>query len=91
MCCDRTCGLHCRACVCNSRGMLVYVAFFGEYDAPYPIGVYDTLARAMQACIDSKPTYNTDICVYDIGTGKLTTIFDYDVQTETFLENNNVI
>lgn len=71
--------------------MLVYVAFYGEYDAPYPIGVYDTLARAIQALIDSKPTFNTDVCVYDTNTGKIVTIFDYDVQTESFLENNNAI
>lgn len=64
--------------------MDVYAAFYGEYEESYPIGVYDTLTKAKEAVLTSKPTCNTEVIMYDTTTGKPTTTYYYFVHDGTW-------
>jgi hypothetical protein len=60
-----------------SKETLVYVAQYGEYDMPTPIGVFNNLVAAQMAILMSKPSYDTCVEVFDTETGKLVGHYDY--------------
>lgn len=66
--------------------MYAYAAFYGEYDESYPIGIYNTLAKAKQALIDSNPTYNTEVIKYNLTDGTAVTTYYYSVRNKTFTQ-----
>jgi len=59
-----------------------YVAFYGEYEAPYPIGVYDTLEKAKKAVTDHNHKYNTEVIEYNLITGESLGLYIYYIQTK---------
>jgi hypothetical protein len=63
--------------------MKVYAAFYGEYEEAYPIGIFDSVEKAMQAVVNSKPSYNTEVYGYDTETGKVVETFHAEVPHRT--------
>ena len=50
--------------------MLVYVALEGEYEAYMPLGVFGSLEAAKKCVDNSKPSYNTEVAVFDTISGQ---------------------
>lgn len=46
-----------------------FAAFYGEYEEPHPIGIYDSLDKAKEAVEKSNPNYDTEVKEYDLVTG----------------------
>lgn len=69
---------------------MAYVAQYGEYDNQTPIGVFDNLVSAQMAVIASKPTYDTEVEVFNLETGKLEIVHIYDVLNKSWTEDRNV-
>ena len=50
--------------------MKVYVPIAGEYEVSEPLGVFESSELALSCLLESKPTYNTEILVYETTSGK---------------------
>jgi hypothetical protein len=56
----------------------VFLAIYGEYEEPLPIGVYDTLEKAKEAVVNSNPSYDTEVEEYDPTTGRNVATYYYN-------------
>lgn len=62
----------------------VFAAFYGEYEEPYPIGVYDTVGKAKKAVENSNPSFNTEVIEYNLETGEQVSILHFNKSTSTW-------